>query len=450
MKQQDIESKIVLPSSPFYNEARQVFNRSIQKFPAAIAYCEDEKDVLEAVGLARRWVCGARVRSGGHNYEGFSVGNNAIVIDTSGLKHAAVDEESNTVTIGSGINNGGLYKLLAPYGYPFPSGTCPAVGASGLTLGGGWGHSARMFGLACDSLIEARMADARGRLLTANRNENPDLFWALRGAGGGNFGVVTSLKYELPPKTDNVTYVEIMYDGVTGGEAERFLAVWQEWLKTAGDRFTPNSRIFNSAEEGRGIFLRGFYYGTPEEAKEEVRPFLKLRGAEATFQYVTFYEATQIDASAYPPYELFGFGGRFAYGEFSRSEIGDIISLIQRRANGATYASIALYALGGRVRDAAPCCTAFFYRDADFIIGIETVWEDPEAKPSNLEWLYPRYKYLSSITCGSYVNFPYLGNVDYMREYYGKNAGRLVDVKRQYDPCNLFSFPQSIRPLAFY
>lgn len=449
MIQKHLQDKIILPCSPFYNAARQGYNRSIQKYPAAIVYCSNTDDVLRVVHFARKNNFTLGVRSGRHNYEGFSSGNGAIVIDTSMMKDTVVDTDNNTVFIGAGINNQELYVTLAQYGYPFPSGTCPTVGASGLTLGGGWGHSARLFGLTCDSLIEVELADACGRLLTVNNHSRPELFWALRGGGGGNFGVVVSLKYSLPPKLFNVTYVDIRYSDISKKTAEQFLCVWQTWLKTASNFFTPNSRIFNSVEEGMGIFLRGFFYGALDAAEKEVELFLSIPGAIASFKEVTFYEATQIDASFYPPYDLFRFAGRFVHREFSHEQIKNIVKLIQKRAKGATNASVALYALGGKVRDIAPRDTAFFYRDSDYIIGLETVWEEPEAKCPNLQWLFPRVQYLESITCGSYINFPYLRTCNYMQAYYGENACDLVAVKRRYDPCNLFCFPQSIRQPSF-
>lgn len=446
MYYQDSCNQVILPCSLNYNQARQIFNQSIQKYPAAIVYCENESDVAMAVSYARHHGLKVRVRSGGHNYEGFCVGNGVFVIDTSLLKSSSINEKYGTVRIGSGVNNEQLYGFLGKHGYPFPSGTCPTVGASGLTQGGGWGHSARMFGLACDRLLEVEIVDAEGNLIVANKKCHPDLFWAVRGGGGGNFGVVTSLKYSLPPKLFDVTYVDVRYSQVDETTAEHFFNVWQQWLAVEDNRFTPNSRIFNSAEEGMGIFLRGFFYGTPEQAEEAIRPFLEIKGATASLKRVTFLEATQIDASFYPPSERFRFAGRFAYGDFSENQIKDIIHLVKKRAGGATFASVALYALGGRVRDIAPRDTAFFYRGANYIIGIETVWDDPSAKLQSLLWLFTRFKYLQSVTFGSYVNFPYLCTNNYMKAYYGENANRLMCVKRQYDPCNLFRFPQSIRP----
>ena len=257
--------KYVLPFCPNYHMDRQIFNRSIQKYPSVIIYCENEEDVKQAVRHAVDSGQTVRVRSGGHNYEGFSIGDNVVVIDTSHLKNISICEENNTVKIGSGVSNSELYGFLSKYNFPFPSGTCPTVNAVGLTQGGGWGHSARMFGLTCDLLVEADIVDAAGNLITANATWNSDLFWALRGGGGGNFGVITSLTYSLPPKFVYVTYVDIQYHNINEATALQFFRTWQEWTRGDENRFTPNSRIFNSARDGMGIFLRGFFYGSPQE-----------------------------------------------------------------------------------------------------------------------------------------------------------------------------------------
>lgn len=446
----EVCGKLIYPFCPSYHDARQIFNRSIQRFPNSILYCENEEDVVRGLGFAAKRGLAVRVRSGGHNYEGFCVGNGVMVIDTSRLKSRKVFKDHPAVQIGSGVDNRELYRFLNEYGYPFPSGTCPTVGAVGLTQGGGWGHSARIFGLACDSLLEAELVDACGRFLVVNKDTHPDLFWALRGGGGGNFGVVTSLKYRLPRKLFLVTYVDIQYNQIQEETVRRFFNAWQLWLSGDDVRFTPNSRIFNSAKDGMGIYLRGFYYGPPEEAKHSLQPFLELSGAKATFRATTFWEATEIDASFYPHSEQFRFGGRFMRGNLSQNQIKSVLSLVRERAEGATYASVALYALGGKVSGPAPSATAFFYRDANYIIGIETVWDNPAAEQESLAWIDPRFQYLQSITAGSYINFPYLRTDHYMQAYYGENAKRLIRIKRRYDPNNRFRFAQSIRPLLPY
>ena len=444
MMNTDLCSRIILPYCPSYESARQIFNRSIQKCPSSIIYCRNDDDAAQAVCYGARQKQEIRVRSGGHNYEGYCIGNGKMTVDTSPLKGIQLDS-TGTLKIGGGVSNRELYHFLKQYGYPFPSGTCPTVNAVGLTQGGGWGHSSRMYGLACDSLVEAELIDASGRLITASEESHPDLFWALRGGGGGNFGVVTSLSYRLTPVVSHVTYVDIEYSRIDDLTALRFFQTWQAWTTGSEIRFTPNSRIFNSARDGMGIFLRGFFYGTPDEAEAAVQPFLDIQGAQVSFRYVTFWEATEIDASIYPASETFRFAGRFAYADFSDSQIISLLSLIKTRARGASYASVALYAMGGKVRAVNPCETAFYYRNSDFIIGIETVWEDRFFEAENQAWMAARFPYLRSLTTGSYINFPYLCTDHYMDAYYGENKERLIEIKKRYDPCNLFRFPQSIR-----
>lgn len=159
MQNHEMCDKIIRPCCPGYDRKRQIYNRSIQKYPCAIVYCENEEDIKEAVHDAAMEDTIIRVRSGGHNYEGYCTGNGKLVIDTSRLKDMNICEESRTVRIGSGVSNRELYRFLSRYGYPFASGTCPTVNAVGLTQGGGWGHSARMFGLTCDLLKEAELVD---------------------------------------------------------------------------------------------------------------------------------------------------------------------------------------------------------------------------------------------------------------------------------------------------
>lgn len=450
LNKSDFCGKIILPGSVAYEKARQEWNRSIQKFPVAIAYCRSAYEICRALYWAKRHGLTVRIRSGGHNYEGFSVGNSALVIDTSCMKNAVIDVQNQCVRIGGGVDNRQLYQLVGSEGYPFPSGTCPSVCASGLTLGGGWGLSSRLFGLTCDSLLEIEMVDVRGRLIKANRQCHPNLFWASCGGGGGNFGVITSLSYRLLARLFDVTFVNIEYPQVSQDTAVEYLDTWQQWLENADVRITPLSRIFNSAEKGRGIFLRGIFYGTPAEAQQELEPFLNITGAELTIQAMTFLEAASIAASVYPPYELFRFAGRFVYEKYTKDELARIVSLISTRSQGADDASLALYALGGKVSERTPFETAFYYRGARYIMGIETVWQNPADEQQNLAWLRPRYAYLESISFGSYINFPYLGTSRYMDAYYGENARRLIKIKQQYDPCNLFCFPQSIRSYQFW
>lgn len=217
------DGEIVTPNDKEYEEDRQVWNRAIQKYPIAILYCTSKEDVKSALEFCIIKNYDFRIRSGGHNYEGYSVGNKVIVIDVSTMKKIKIDEVKNIVTIEPGVLNSELYDYVDKRGYPFPGGTCPTVGVAAYTLGGGWGLSSRLFGLGIDSVVEFKMVDYRGKILTANRECNKDLFWALRGAGGGNFGIVTSLTFNLPPKFNMVTLFTIYYPSTTSFEQAKIM-----------------------------------------------------------------------------------------------------------------------------------------------------------------------------------------------------------------------------------
>ena len=439
-----LTGEIVTPLSPIYGEARQGFNTAVQKFPFIIVYCEDKKDVSNAVCWAGRHGMPLRIRSGGHNYEGYSNGDCVLVIDISRMNHMYIDECANRLIVQAGVTNGQVYQFVSSKGYPFPGGTCPTVGVSGYALGGGWGLSCRLFGLGCDSLTEIELVNYEGVILKADREKHCDLFWACRGGGGGNFGVVVSMTFCLPPKVEQVTLIELDYLNVTSQEQVEFLSVWQEWLKTADKRVTLISRIYNSEADGLAMLVRGIFYGTELQAMQSMAPFLALRGVVSSIQSMSFLEAVTIIGSTYPRTEKFQAVSRFAHRAFTLEEREDLAALIQERPQGSVFAGISMYALGGRVAEIETEDSAFFYRHGRYILWLETVWEEEQFAQENREWVHAQFPCIEAITMGSYVNFPYSALPSYLEEYYGYHAGILEKIKKRYDPKNIFSFPQGI------
>ena len=440
-----LTGRIVIPADPCYNEARQDYNRAIQQYPLIINYCRDKWDVANAVLWSKKYRVPLRIRNGGHNYEGYSNGDCTLIIDVSEMTDLDLDEGKNLLYVQSGVTNGLVYEFVSSKGYPFPGGTCPTVGVGGYAMGGGWGLSCRYLGLGCDSLQEIELVNGDGGILKASRNRNEDLFWACRGAGDGNFGVVVSMTFRLPPKVDKVTLIEIDYLHRTSKEQEAFLDVWQKWLQNADPRITLISRIYNSVNDGLAMLARGIFYGGPDEAKQIVKPFLELAGAEYRFRYVTFLEAVTIIGSTYPPFEKFQSASRFVLQDFSKREISELVGLIRSRAEGSDFAGLSMYALGGRVREVEEDETAFFYRKAHFIVWLETVWEENRFAKENREWVYERFPALAAATTGSYVNFPYNKLPNFLEEYYGTHVRKLKWIKERYDPSHVFSFPQGIQ-----
>lgn len=195
-----LTGEIILPYDSQYDELRQGYNRAVQKYPFIIVYCFETCDVINAVKWARKHCIPIRIRSGGHNYEGFSNGDSVLVIDLSQFNNVILDECAGLVYMQGGATNKDVYECVSSKGYPFPGGTCPTVGVGGYVTGGGWGLSCRYLGLGCDNLEEIEIVDYEGKLIKANSYCNSDLFWACRGAGGGNFGVIVSMTFSLPQK----------------------------------------------------------------------------------------------------------------------------------------------------------------------------------------------------------------------------------------------------------
>jgi FAD/FMN-containing dehydrogenase len=454
---QNIKGEVVLPWDEGYGDARQEWNRRIQKFPRAIVYCEDKKDVSRCIEFARMRGVPLRVRGGGHHYEGYSIANGALVIDLSRMN--AVSLEDGIVRAQGGATNAALYNAIAPTGDAFPGGACPTACLSGFTLGGGWGPSCRLLGLGCDSLAGVDLIDASGRSVSANSHCNQDLFWALRGGGGGNLGVVTGLTYRLPGiRPEAVTLVELYWPGADAFAQALFWATWQRWLESADERVTLQASICHAANaipkssafqepggEGFAVYSRGIFFGPPEEAKQAVTMLAELPGGQAAYTPGTFSETMQRIGGDCPQYEKFKSAGRYVTRPFSPEQIARMVDTLREPPEGSVFTAYSLYALGGAVARRKPNETAFFFRDARYIAGIESVWEQDEAGEANIAWVNRSFPYLAGLTAGSYVCFPYSNLKDYMQAYYGGNANRLRRVKHLYDPCNVFCFQQSIR-----
>lgn len=439
-----LTGQIITPNDPEYDADRQIFNRAIQKFPQVIVYCYNEQDIRNAILWARRNCVGIRIRTGGHNYEGYSIGNDILVIDISRMNRLEFNENERILKIQGGVINTQIYELLGNLGYPFPSGTCPTVGAAGLTLGGGWGLSCRNYGLVCDSLLSVELMNYNGKLLSANSCKNSNLFWACRGGGGGNFGVVTSMTFKVPEKVSGVSFVKFYYSNANREVMEVFVYIWQNLLKTLDNRMTLVSRLYNSQAEGKLIYGEGIFYGTPEEAYEILKPLQLLTSMSITAQYMPFIDAIRRVESMYPAYEKFKSTGRFVQRDYDYEEIRKLIDIVQERPEGSVRSGLSLFALGGKVREKNKYETAFYYRNSKYIMSIQSQWEDDIYAKENIQWVNDNLRYIKSITRGSYINFPFNNLRDYVEEYYGKNALRLREINEKYDPCNIFRFPQSI------
>lgn len=348
-----------------------------------------------------------------------------------------VNTENNTVKIQAGARLENVYSITSEKGYAFDGGTCPTVGISGLVLGGGIGLSCRNFGLVSDNLLELQLVNAEGNLITANNNINRDLFWACRGAGGGNFGVGTSYTFRLH-KVNYITLIQLKWDEIS---REEFVRLWQFWLRTA-DRRISCFAGFNK----KGIYLNGFFYGTKSEAERILKKFLLLPGLldDSSIEYVPFIDAVRAIGAFYGPPDRFKATGRFIYSPLSEPNIKKLINYVDNSPGDDCF--IRLYTLGGKIKDFSSNYSAFYYRGASYIIGITADWEEGDNANLFKNWVSRVFNYVKPLTKGSYVNFPYAELEHYGYAYYGQNYEALRKIKRIYDPENVFRFPQSIKP----
>lgn len=444
----EFKGKIITKNSKDYDEARLSWNRSIKVKPSAFLYCYNEEDVICAINFVRENNLEFRIRSGGHSYEGYSTGDNLIVIDVSNLKEIIIDEDKRIVKFGGGIRNSEAYEALGLKNYPFPGGGCPTVGIVGLILGGGWGYSSRYFGLASDSLVEITMINENGEKVIANKDLNPDLFWALKGIGGGNLGVITSVTLKLEDKVDNGTLIRLNYKNISNGMAVKTLKVLQDLYKDLDVRVNIKTVMYNSKEDGIGIKFTGLFYGEKSECENILKPLLDLANyindKEIKLDYQSILECNKVIQFSHPDYESYKSTGRFLYKDLNEEEIEKLYDIIKNNAEGSIYTAITLYGFGGNIKNVKACESGFYHRNAKFILGFQSVWEDDKFEYINRKWLVDNFSVIKELTEGSFINFPLKELENYETEYYGDNLEKLREIKCKYDENNFFNYPQAI------
>lgn len=442
---EELTARVVTQEDTEYENARTMWNRGIEKYPLAIAYCKDQQDVRNSILWAKKHEVPIRIRSGGHHYDGYSTGNDVLVIDVSEMKGISIDEQAKQVTIEGGVRNRELYEALGTKGYPFPGGGCPTVGAVGFALGGGWGYSSRLLGLACDSIIEVQLIDYKGNLITANKEENKELFWALKGSGGGQFGVVVSMSFVLPEKRQEATLIRIEYNEIARENQIKIFHLWQETIENLCCEVNFKLSFYNSKEKGIGVLLIGVYYGNIKEAHDIIAPFIRLGyKMQILVEPMRVLEVNRWIQDAHPDFEHYKSSGRFVKEKVDEKVMHTLLDNIEERANGAIYTAVSCYGMGGKICDSTEEKAAFAYRDSLYILGFQTVWEDNQYSEENRAWFVERFRRIEKLTVGSFVNFPAGEVTDYKKAYYRENSFRLEEIKKKYDPLGVFDFEQSL------
>ncbi|QOV37379.1 FAD-binding oxidoreductase [Streptomyces ferrugineus] len=462
---QNLYGPLIRPGDADWKSAHQLYNTRFDALkPAAVAYVAHPDDIRTTLAYARAHNLRPAIRNGGHSYAGWSSGDNRLIIDVSKLNR--IRASGNTAVVGAGSKLIDVYRALAAKGVTIPAGSCPSVGVSGLTLGGGHGVTSRAYGLTCDSLTQATLITADGKQLTANATTHKDLFWALRGAGNGNFGVVTELQFKTHPAPQAVT----AYMTWPWSKAARLIRSWQEWGPTQPDEIWSALSISAYAGGTPTITVAAFSLGTHGELKNAVdrladRPggpgpatnvSIKRRSYEESMELYAGCSSFATDAQCHLPGSTPGRSPQGALGRetytaksdfFDRtlSSAGIQTLLKQMESVRGGSGSIALTALGGAVNRVSPTATAFVHRRSRVLAQYIASWRAGTSGTTAQSWLTSAHNAMRPYASGAaYQNYtdPTLRN--WRKAYYGDAATRLTKLKKQYDPEGLFTYPQAL------
>jgi len=439
--------KLILPSDTVYDETRKVYNGMIDKRPGLFAMCTSSKDVIAAVNFGRVNNLLVAIRGGGHNGGGLGLCDDGLVIDLSGIKFVSVDASHNTVKVGGGNIWNEVDSATHEFGLAIPSGMVSTTGVGGLTLGGGVGYLSRKHGLTIDNLIGAKMVLADGTLVTVNANENPDLFWAIRG-GGGNFGVVTEFTFQAHP-------LKTVYGGPTLWPIEQVEEV-MDWfdgfIKHANDDINgfiatmviPESPFPEHLHNKKFCGIVWCYTGDMDKAEEAFKPILAMNPLFA-----------HVGEMPYPAIQTM-FDGLLPSGMqwYWRADFFNALGP-EIRAEHLKYGSkiptplsqMHLYPISGAASRVGATDTPWAYRDAHYCgvyIGVDP---DPVNESKITEWCKSYYEALHPYSAGGgYSNFLMDEGQNRVETSYKHNYDRLAVIKKTYDPNNLFRVNQNIKP----
>lgn len=450
--QSGLRGKLIRPGDYAYDAARRVYNGMIDRRPALVVRPAGVADIVRSVNFAREGKLDLAIRGGGHNVAGFGTCDNGLVIDLAGMKSVRVDPGKRTVRAEAGCTWGDLDHATHAFGMATPGGVIASTGIAGLTLGGGFGHLSRKYGLSCDNLLSADVVTADGQFRTASATENPDLFWALRG-GGGNFGVVTSLEYRLHP-VSTVIAGPIFYPLE---KARDVLRLFNEYLKTAPEDFSaffailivPPAPPFPEHLHNQKVCgLICCHVGGQAEADQAVKPLLSA--GPPLFSHVGPVPYPVLNA-LFDPLLPAGLH-HYWKADYIRDHTDRAIDIHLQYGPQIPNVTSAMhiYPVNGAVRRVGNSDTAYSYRDADFVHIIAAIYPDSAPMPQGRKWVRDYWSALHPYSAGgSYVNFLMEDEgEERIASSYRGNYARLVEIKKKYDPDNLFHLNQNIRPLS--
>ncbi|MBJ7882491.1 FAD-binding oxidoreductase [Gelidibacter salicanalis] len=441
-----LNGRIILPSDEDYNTTREVYNAMIDKRPGLFAMCQNADDVKAAVNFGRDHNLLVAIRGGGHNGAGLGICDDGLVIDLSGIKHVDVDTSNNTVKVGGGNIWNEVDQVTHQYGLAIPSGMISTTGVGGLTLGGGIGYLTRRYGLTIDNLLEADMVLADGTFVTVNANENTDLFWAIRG-GGGNFGVVTSFTFQAHP-------VKMIIGGPTLWPIEKVEAImawYDKFIQKAPEDLNgfiatmiiPESPFPEHLHNKMFCGIVWCYVGDPDKFEQLFKPVLDLNPIFAHVGEMP-YPAIQTLFDGLLPKGLQWYWRADFFNELTPEVTAQHLKFGSKIPT--PLSQMHLYPITGAASRVGAEETPWAYRDAKYAGVYVGVDPEPDNASKITDWCKDYYNALHPYSAGgAYSNFMMEEGPDRVKASYKHNYERLVNIKRAYDPDNLFRVNQNIK-----
>jgi FAD binding domain/Berberine and berberine like len=441
--EQAIRGHVFERGAPGYTGAARVYNpRFDNELPSAVARPVDGLDVRDAVRWAVAKGVPVRARSGGHSYAGYSTLSGGVVLDLRKLSKISVNKSAGTATVGAGCKLIDVYAGLASHGTTIPAGSCPSVGVSGVTLGGGFGLAGRRFGLSLDNLQGVKIVLADGTLQTVDKHHDPDLFWALRGGGGGNFGIVTQFTFKVHPLPTSAAFFNVTWPWSSAQEA---IHAWQMFAPHATSKLTSILHL-NSGSQPT-ITANGQYIGPASDLPGLLGPLLSVPGAHLSSHFDSSYLSLQLllagcsglsvpQCHAAPPSQPRPFNAKSDYVSqaFSSAGLNAMVAAVEAPGSG----SLLCDAYGGAINQVSPTATAFIHRQQLFCIQYY-------GNGATASWIDQAWQKLRPYVSGqAYQNYIDPKLTTWRRAYYGSNLTRLKATRKRVDPHHFFNFPQAI------
>jgi FAD/FMN-containing dehydrogenase len=445
---QAIAGEVVKPGDQGYDEARSVWNARFDRRPELIARCREASDVQTAVRFARQQGLEVSVKGGGHAYAANTVGEGGLLIDLSRMRTIAIDLGTKTARVGPGVTWGELQSATEPQGLAPVGGTVSTVGVAGFTLGGGSGYLSRKYGMGVDNLLSAEVVTAHGERVAASETENPDLFWALRG-GGGNFGVVTGFELQLHEVGPEILTGQIVH---RFEEASKVLRLYRDFMDRAPDEVQCYAFILRIPpipefpKESHGQLAVDLVVFHPDPTAEKVfRPLLDFGDPILAFtQPQALSELLRAFDAGLPAGQRYE-SGAHDFRVLSDEAIDAFLSQIGSLPGEFTMAYLG--AGGGAIGRIDPAATAFPHRDAPYGYHLMAGWTRSAQDSEVTQWISRFQQAMTPYaTGGVYVNLLGTNEQDRVPAAYGVNYERLVELKKKWDPDNLFRMNHNIQP----